>query len=186
MKLITSRLKHPRCPYCHDKVRPDAVKLACNACMAWHHQECWIEGGDQCATCGQAETGKSSQAGETVRDTTQTAVKNFSDWIGLTLTAAFFLLGPCVGLGLTIDYFREEFYRVTTWGLWAGGVLTALLSAYAMYEWLCTDAEGKRGIFEDTPDPESPPRSRPTPAAKPDPNKATGEQEEEAAPSSTP
>lgn len=46
------RVEHPRCPFCHDAVRPgDEDKQACGACMAWHHAACWGEHGG-CAGCG--------------------------------------------------------------------------------------------------------------------------------------
>lgn len=44
-------IKHPRCPYCHEGVAPDQGKQACDACMAWHHSECWAEHGG-CSACG--------------------------------------------------------------------------------------------------------------------------------------
>ena len=42
--------KRDRCPYCHESVRPETSKLACDSCMAWHHQECWQEHG-KCSVC---------------------------------------------------------------------------------------------------------------------------------------
>lgn len=46
-----------RCPFCRDAiVAGDRAKLACNACMAWHHTACWTEHG-RCAGCGGAESG---------------------------------------------------------------------------------------------------------------------------------
>lgn len=46
-------LQHPRCPFCHDAVQPGATeKVACQACMAWHHGPCWAEHGG-CAACGE-------------------------------------------------------------------------------------------------------------------------------------
>ena len=46
--------KHPPCPYCHGPVEPSQIKAACDACMAWHHKECWEEHG-ACSTCAFAE-----------------------------------------------------------------------------------------------------------------------------------
>lgn len=47
----------PRCPYCHERVAPASPdKLACNACMAWHHQACWGEH-TRCAACGANRSG---------------------------------------------------------------------------------------------------------------------------------
>ena len=46
-------VQHPRCPYCRDAVQPEDPKAACDACMTWHHAECW-EGLGRCAAC-QAE-----------------------------------------------------------------------------------------------------------------------------------
>jgi hypothetical protein len=49
---------HPRCPYCHEFVRPgdDEAKQSCGSCMAWHHAECWGEHGG-CAACNRRDTG---------------------------------------------------------------------------------------------------------------------------------
>ncbi len=53
------RLSAERCPYCHEAVeRSDQDKVACNACMAWHHAGCWNEHG-ACAACGADRTGLS-------------------------------------------------------------------------------------------------------------------------------
>jgi hypothetical protein len=46
----------PRCPYCHDDVGPLTQRLACDACSAWHHTECWTEG-DGCSVCGGGASG---------------------------------------------------------------------------------------------------------------------------------
>lgn len=42
----------PRCPFCHERISPRVEKLACDACMAWHHAECWSEAGQRCGGCG--------------------------------------------------------------------------------------------------------------------------------------
>lgn len=44
-------LSHPRCPFCHEGVRPGDRKTACLVCMGWHHLTCWKEHGC-CASCG--------------------------------------------------------------------------------------------------------------------------------------
>jgi hypothetical protein len=44
-----------RCPFCHDGVDPLATDwVACKACLARHHTECWGEGG-ACGACGGGE-----------------------------------------------------------------------------------------------------------------------------------
>lgn len=43
-----------RCPFCHVGVSPNQPKIACDACMAWHHAECWKEYG-ACAACAASE-----------------------------------------------------------------------------------------------------------------------------------
>lgn len=43
-------VRHPRCPYCHEGVRPAQRKTACLGCMSWHHLSCWDELG-RCAAC---------------------------------------------------------------------------------------------------------------------------------------
>lgn len=47
-----AHVEHPRCPFCHEGVRPEEEKHACLACMAWHHQGCVTENQGRCATCG--------------------------------------------------------------------------------------------------------------------------------------
>ena len=47
-------LKRSACPYCKDPVHPGDAKAACDACMAWHHQECWSDHGG-CSACGAAQ-----------------------------------------------------------------------------------------------------------------------------------
>lgn len=43
------RMRPTRCPYCHDPARGSTV--ACVACSALHHRECWgLHGG--CSACG--------------------------------------------------------------------------------------------------------------------------------------
>jgi len=41
------KIKHPRCPFCHDDVAPGSgvAKVVCEGCHAFHHDECWHEGG---------------------------------------------------------------------------------------------------------------------------------------------
>jgi hypothetical protein len=45
------RVEHPRCPFCHEAVRPEEEKAACLHCMAWQHGECWRELGERCGSC---------------------------------------------------------------------------------------------------------------------------------------
>lgn len=47
-----SFVQHPRCPYCREGVEPRQPKAACDACMSWHHDECWDEHGG-CSACGE-------------------------------------------------------------------------------------------------------------------------------------
>lgn len=48
---VRAVIEHPRCPFCHDQVKPDDNKYGCHECMAWHHTSCWEEGG-KCSACG--------------------------------------------------------------------------------------------------------------------------------------
>jgi hypothetical protein len=43
-----------RCPFCHDEATREA-SVACQGCLARHHQACWEEGGARCAACGNTE-----------------------------------------------------------------------------------------------------------------------------------
>ncbi|MBX3467347.1 MAG: hypothetical protein KF878_10690 [Planctomycetes bacterium] len=48
------RLAAARCPFCHDDVHPDAGDVACVACercLARHHEACWDEA-RRCGACG--------------------------------------------------------------------------------------------------------------------------------------
>ncbi len=41
-----------RCPYCHERIElKEESWLACEACLARHHEACWTEGG-RCSSCG--------------------------------------------------------------------------------------------------------------------------------------
>ena len=53
----TARVQVPtgaglRCPFCHDAVEGSGV--ACTACLAPHHTECWDET-EVCSNCGGGE-----------------------------------------------------------------------------------------------------------------------------------
>ncbi|MCA8920466.1 MAG: hypothetical protein KDD82_01585 [Planctomycetes bacterium] len=54
---IQIKVDLPRCPFCHDDVLADQPKRGCEACFAWHHAECWGEGGERCSACGVAPEG---------------------------------------------------------------------------------------------------------------------------------
>ncbi len=57
-------IKRENCPFCRDAVRPGEENVACKACLAWHHSECWEDHG-ACATCGGTQfSGMRSQVGE--------------------------------------------------------------------------------------------------------------------------
>jgi hypothetical protein len=55
------QVQHPRCPFCHEPVRPEQIKAPCHACMGWNHEACWTEHGG-CAACGQKEAGGPTSA----------------------------------------------------------------------------------------------------------------------------
>jgi hypothetical protein len=43
-----------RCPFCHDRIEADGEPwVACSACLARHHPECWTEA-SSCASCRSA------------------------------------------------------------------------------------------------------------------------------------
>lgn len=50
-RALDLHLSRERCPFCHDAVRPEHDKAACDGCMAWQHAECWRAHG-ACAACG--------------------------------------------------------------------------------------------------------------------------------------
>lgn len=52
----------PRCPFCHETITPRVEKLACDACMAWHHAACWDEAGGTCSSCGASLVSGSDRA----------------------------------------------------------------------------------------------------------------------------
>jgi TPR repeat protein len=68
-------MEHPRCPYCHEDVRPgdDEAKQSCGSCMAWHHAECWQDHGG-CSACNQKDT-ESTRLTRAAEPTTITASK---------------------------------------------------------------------------------------------------------------
>lgn len=49
-RLNSIQVKKPRCPFCHDDIRAEDQKAGCNQCMAWFHEECWLEHGG-CTSC---------------------------------------------------------------------------------------------------------------------------------------
>jgi len=53
-------IEQPRCPYCHEAIRPEDEQLACNSCRAWHHEACWAEGRERWSACGARKTGHQS------------------------------------------------------------------------------------------------------------------------------
>lgn len=61
----------PRCPYCHDSITMSAKKTGCEACMAWHHKDCWHELGG-CSSCGvQNQASTSAQRSRGLSNDTQ-------------------------------------------------------------------------------------------------------------------
>ena len=42
-----------QCPCCNEAVAPSQAKRGCEACMAWHHEDCYFgnNGRGQCGTC---------------------------------------------------------------------------------------------------------------------------------------
>ncbi|MCO5165495.1 MAG: hypothetical protein M9894_03885 [Planctomycetes bacterium] len=50
---VTAARSPTRCPYCHDACGPDDPRATvCQGCLSRHHEGCWREGGDRCASCG--------------------------------------------------------------------------------------------------------------------------------------
>lgn len=112
------RVKLPgeRCPYCHEEVeRGDADKVACNACMGWHHQACWVEHG-ACAACGAGQTGLESVAPSAQRGR---ANQSLLDKIPRRLAMAAVVLGPI--------YFLLGVLRAMQVGMGDGDANTALI-----------------------------------------------------------
>ena len=48
---VKLKINRPRCPYCHDDIKPGGDNQACHECLAWHHSECWTQHG-ACVGCG--------------------------------------------------------------------------------------------------------------------------------------
>ncbi len=85
-----------RCPYCHGDVATDQEKwIACAACLARHHADCWGEA-KRCASCGHSSALAPSNARIPVARPVTAARENAygsTGWVGLKLAAA-------AGLGL--------------------------------------------------------------------------------------
>jgi len=62
-----------RCPFCHDQVDVEARWVACRACLARHHPECWGEAG-ACAGCGVATCLAEDEPWERDENLTRTAL----------------------------------------------------------------------------------------------------------------
>ena len=142
-------IKPPRCPFCHDALAPGDVRLACNTCMAWHHQGCWREGAMRCATCRSPETGlapprrileaapgsRSASRREERRRAPQAAqALRRSRWRVLTLLCASVLLGLAV---CCVDWTEPG----DSPGPWTDlvttvGIVSATLGLVALSTWL--------------------------------------------------
>ena len=66
-----------RCPYCHDSVDLETPWVACRACLARHHGECWADVG-VCAACGVATCLADDRAGPPVHDSAREAEEAFA------------------------------------------------------------------------------------------------------------
>jgi len=126
-ELVQVEVQRDRCPFCHDAVRPDQDKTACDACMAWHHKDCWANHGG-CSACGEGastEVKPNPKAEEAVAPV-QRAVRSVQPtapleqgaprtWMGvagllISLTTAL--------IGFTL-LFASYSPRETTSGIWA-------------------------------------------------------------------
>lgn len=78
--------------------------------MAWHHEECWKEHGQRCATCGKVEP-RSSGAEARAPAATDSApvVRNLPPG-GATLRELVVLagMGALIGLGLEVALLRSQ------------------------------------------------------------------------------
>jgi HEAT repeat protein len=61
------RVNLPRCPFCHERIEAEGEKQGCGQCMAWHHAECWAEGGGKCSACSNLRTESVSHGKEAPR-----------------------------------------------------------------------------------------------------------------------
>jgi hypothetical protein len=95
---VAVRIDHSpvRCPYCHGDVLTDQeVWIACAACLARHHADCWSET-KRCASCGHASSlAPSDSRIPMARPYTAPRENAYggTGWVGLKLAAA-------TGLGL--------------------------------------------------------------------------------------
>ena len=96
-----------RCPYCHDDCASDAEVVACRACVAKHHAECWEEM-SRCGACGEARALREGggagpgRQGQGARDLEAAAVRT-ANRVGTALERAVLAAEPVatrVGLGL--------------------------------------------------------------------------------------
>ncbi|MCO5170107.1 MAG: hypothetical protein M9894_27555 [Planctomycetes bacterium] len=128
-----------RCPFCHADVAAQG-SVACQGCLARHHDACWHEGG-RCATCGGAvklvaadDDGVSAAWGVEASAQSRRAVRGLQrlilGWQGL------YRRRPCVMTALEVAAFLPLLW-IEGWGrplglaLIAMALLGGLLSARA-------------------------------------------------------
>jgi hypothetical protein len=103
------RVAHPRCPFCHEDVRPDdEAKFGCPACMAWHHEPCWTENGG-CATCGHDVARRPAPAEPAPAKEEAPATPRGVNWVvvGVVTGAAALVVGAG-GLGRVLTRLQGE------------------------------------------------------------------------------
>jgi len=126
---LAVEVQRDRCPFCHDAVSPEQDKTACDACMAWHHKECWSNHGG-CSACGEGastatkpspkEAAPVQRVVRAVRPAAEGERSAPPSWMG---KAGFLisLLTALLGLGLlSASYSPTE----TTSGIWAINITT--------------------------------------------------------------
>jgi hypothetical protein len=86
-----------RCPYCHEDVHHESEPwLACAACLARHHDDCWRDAG-RCGTCGATQA-----AGPVVTHAPSTAPAEekpralWKDILAFLFIVAAFLFPPLI------------------------------------------------------------------------------------------
>jgi hypothetical protein len=133
------RVEHPRCPFCHEDVRAEQEKHACVACMAWHHEACWHENRDRCATCGQAPAAKPQErpfdpAAVTVLTTSAAALEQERRLGRMDHLHLRFWIGSVVAFAL-IPFFLAMGVLAPIWGVEAGGYVGVVAASVGVLLW---------------------------------------------------
>jgi hypothetical protein len=142
-----------RCPYCHSHCEDSEEVVACRACVARHHAECWRQLG-RCSSCGGARFLGESPAAAPARPADRRILQArsveqidlssipgaqaFFRFVGLLVSVALALLGGALllkmveALRLAYATTPDQRSEATSVGL-RGGILGIMVVSFGVY-----------------------------------------------------